>query len=127
MNRRDVLKAALATALPSVRTWAQPRFTSDPFRLGVASGDPWPDGVVLWTRLATAPLQPNGGMPPMNVPVNWRVALDEGMTRIVQKGSTIARPEWAHSVHAEVQGLEPERWYWYQFDTGEGASRVESQ
>src|SRR5258708_4870588 len=39
-----------------------------PFTLGVASGDPWPDGVVLWTRLAPQPLQ-GGGMPPWPVAV----------------------------------------------------------
>lgn len=85
-----------------------------PFTLGVASGDPWPDGFVLWTRLAPNPLE-GGGMPAQNVQVNWQVAEDEAMTSIVAKGTAIASRELAHSVHVEVQGLEPGRWYWYQF------------
>jgi len=44
--------------------WAVPRAaTDDPFTLGVASGDPTLTGVVLWTRLAPQPLDPDGGMP----------------------------------------------------------------
>ncbi len=98
-------------------TWAQPRFTSYPFSLGVASGDPHPDGVVLWTRLAPDPLR-DGGMPRENVEVEWRIASDETMRQVVQEGKVLATPDWAHSVHVEVHGLEPARWYWYQFRVG---------
>ena len=52
------------------------RFESFPFSLGVASGDPSPDGMVLWTRLAPAPLI-GGGMPTESVDVEWQVAEDE--------------------------------------------------
>lgn len=90
-----------------------------PFTLGVASGDPSPDGFVIWTRLAPKPLE-GGGMPPQNVIVDWAVADDEGMTNVVAKGTAVASRELAHAVHVEVQGLEPGRWYWYQFQaTGE--------
>lgn len=85
-----------------------------PFTLGVASGDPWPDGFVIWTRLAPKPLE-GGGMPAVNVMVDWQVAHDEAMTDVVAKGTAVASRELAHSVHVEVQGLEPGRWYWYQF------------
>jgi len=57
-------------------------------------------------------------MPHAAIPVRWRVAHDEKMTRIVREGTTLAEPEWAHSVHLEVRGLAPDRWYWYQFDVG---------
>ncbi len=85
-----------------------------PFSLGVTSGDPTPDGFVLWTRLAPKPLE-GGGMPNENVEVKWQVANDEAMTQVVAKGTAVATPDLAHSVHVEVQGLEPGRWYFYQF------------
>lgn len=85
-----------------------------PFTLGVASGDPTPDGIVLWTRLAPDPLN-GGGMPPVRVPVRWELAADESFRRVVQRGDALAAPELAHSVHVEVAGLEPDRVYWYRF------------
>ena len=97
---------------------AVPKFPAYPFSLGVASGDPLPDGVVLWTRLAPQPLEPAGGMPAEAVEVSWQIADDEAMTRIVQSGTATATPEWSHSVHVEVTGLRPERWYWYRFKVG---------
>ncbi|MGN9840042.1 alkaline phosphatase D family protein [Nonomuraea sp. H19] len=87
-----------------------------PFTLGVASGDPQPDGFVLWTRLAPHPLAPTGGgMPPKAVAVEWKVATDPAMKRVVRQGTTAALPELAHSVHVEPEGLLPDREYWYQF------------
>jgi alkaline phosphatase D len=97
------------------------RFADHPFQLGVASGDPSPDGFVLWTRLATKPLE-GGGMPAEPVSVDWQVAEDEQMTKVVQQGSTVATPQFAHSVHVEVAGLKPDRWYWYQFRAGDEVS-----
>lgn len=94
-----------------------------PFQLGVASGDPLPDGFVLWTRLAPEPLT-GGGMPAENVEVTWRVAADEALTQVVAHGTAVATPELAHSVHVEVSGLEPARRYWYQFTAGGEASPV---
>ena len=105
------------------RTWAQPRFSDYPFKLGVASGDPLPDGVVLWTRLAPDPLN-GGGMPDKKVPVQWQVASDEGFAQIVVEGTEFARPELAHTVHVEVAGLEPSREYFYRFKAGPEQSPV---
>jgi len=87
-----------------------------PFSLGIASGEPGPQSVVLWTRLAWDALH-GGGMPAAPVPVQWEIAADEGMRRIVRRGVTIAWPESAHSVHVRVAGLEPDHWYWYRFRT----------
>lgn len=89
-----------------------------PFQLGVASGDPSADGFVLWTRLAPKPLEPGGGMSREPVKVSWIVAEDEGLGKVVAQGQANAVPEWAHSVHVEVAGLQPDRWYWYQFKAG---------
>ena len=94
-----------------------------PFALGVASGDPAHDSVVLWTRLAMEPLN-GGGMPPAPVEVKWRVATDGQMRHLVRQGTVVALPEDGHSVHVRVHGLAPDRWYWYQFETGQEQSPV---
>ena len=91
-----------------------PAFMTYPFTLGVASGDPGWESVVLWTRLAPDPLH-DGGMPSRFVDVQWEVAYDERMSQVVQQGTVTASPRAAHTVHVTVQGLEPERWYWYRF------------
>jgi alkaline phosphatase D len=114
---------AIATQFPR-RVNAQPKFSAYPFSLGVASGDPLPDSVVLWTRVAPEPLAEGGGMPQQNLRVQWQVASDENMQQVVRSGTAIATPEFAHSVHVEVQGLEPERWYWYQFRVGNEVSQI---
>lgn len=106
--------AAVWSARPQGIVLAASKLAGYPFTLGVASGDPAPDGVVLWTRLAPRPLA-GGGMPDEAIEVSWQIADDEAMTRVVQRGETAAVPEWGHSVHVEVQGLQPDRWYWYQF------------
>jgi len=93
------------------------------FALGVASGEPGPESVVLWTRLAPDPLA-GGGMPPVGVPVRWAIAEDEAMRRIVRRGNAVAAPEWAHSVHVEVRGLSPGHWYWYRFAARGEASPI---
>jgi alkaline phosphatase D len=99
------------------------RFRSYPFSLGVASGDPAPGGVVLWTRLAPDPLD-GGGMPPRAVLVRWEVSEDDRWTKIVAHGKQLARPELGHSVHVEVDGLRPGREYFYRFKAGSELSPV---
>ena len=93
------------------------------FSLGVASGDPMPDSVVLWTRLAPDPLN-GGGMPDDNVAVNWEVARDEQFAQVVREGTETATSLTGHAVHAVVEGLDPGRWYWYRFHVGMEESRV---
>ncbi|MGE8319760.1 MAG: alkaline phosphatase D family protein [Comamonas sp.] len=85
--------------------------TEQLFGLGVASGDPAPDGMVLWTRLMPGPRRPLLGPQP----VRWELADDAQFRRIVQSGETVAEPGWGHSVHVEVHGLPPGRWYHYRF------------
>ena len=88
-----------------------------PFQIGVASGDPSPDGFVIWTRLCTDPLN-GGGLPNEPVAVRWEVAEDEKFAKVVASGKSSAVPEWGHSVHVEVEGLTPDRWYFYRFHVG---------
>lgn len=89
----------------------------DPFTLGVASGDPYPDGAVIWTRLAPRPLAGDGlgGMPDRVVEVDWEVADDAEFARVVRRGVTNAGPETAHSVRVELTGLRPDAAYFYRF------------
>ena len=121
-RRRFLLAATLSPALLRAATKA-PAFSADPFSLGVASGYPRADGVVLWTRLAPKPLE-GGGMDPELVDVRWEVAEDEAFRRIVRKGTATADPVNAHAVHVEVDGLAPGRAYHYRFQCGDATSAV---
>jgi alkaline phosphatase D len=93
------------------------------FSLGVASGDPLPDSVLLWTRLAPDPMN-GGGMPQRPVDVQWQVASDEGFTKIAASGTSQAVPALGHSVHADAQGLQPATGYFYRFRVGNAISPV---
>ncbi len=94
----------------------------DVFALGVASGDPVPDSVVLWTRLVADPLAVGGGLPQQLVPVHWQVASDEGFGDVVAEGDAVADPALAHSVHVDPGGLDADTWYWYRFAVGDRVS-----
>jgi phosphodiesterase/alkaline phosphatase D-like protein len=118
---------ALTGNLAGIRTAdATPhgRGKRDMFTLGVASGDPLPDGVVIWTRLAPEPLEPYGGMGSRNVQVQWQVAEDEAFGKVVQSGTATARPEYSHTLHVDVRGLRPWRHYFYRFRVDGQLSQV---
>lgn len=116
--------ASLPFSARSTSAAARVNFADDPFSLGVASGDPDHDGVVLWTRLAPRPLEPDGGLPPQAIEVEWLVAEDEGLRKIVASGKTAATPQLGHSVHVVARGLRPDRWYWYRFRCGDAESSI---
>ncbi len=129
-SRRDFLIGGAALTCSAMlfptACWAKSdalSFADDPFSLGVASGEPWADSVILWTRLAPKPLE-GGGMPAKNIPVKWEIATDEKMQKIVAKGTVNASPDFGHSVHVEVKGLKPARWYWYRFTVDAGSSPI---
>lgn len=121
MQRRDFLAdvamySALCAGVPNIwRVTGRPVLADDPFTLGVASGDPTPNGAVIWTRIAPRPYEPDAGTMGQRITVNWEVAEDEQFARIAQKGRAIAAPELGNSVHVDVTGLEPDRWYFYRF------------
>jgi alkaline phosphatase D len=122
LHRRQLLQqaawAATATSLPRWAWSNSPVLTSDPFALGVASGDPAPDGIVLWTRLQlSAP-----GQQLQAHTVRWQVAEDMHFARTVQQGEATALPQLGHSVHVELRGLQPSRWYHYRFMLGDAIS-----
>jgi len=129
MHRRTFLDlarfAGLAAVVPNDwRVRFRPSFADDPFTLGVASGDPTPDSVMLWTRLAPRPLEPGHGMAGARVAVDWEVAEDDSFARVVRQGRATAAPELGHSIHIDVPGLEPDRWYAYRFRSGDATSPV---
>ncbi|WP_435018320.1 alkaline phosphatase D family protein [Tundrisphaera sp. TA3] len=129
-RRAFLAQASALAALPWLAGRVQgsvlraPSFASDPFTLGVASGDPDNTGFVLWTRLAPSPLEPGGGMPAAPVAVSWEIAEDEAMKGVVRSGTALATPQLGHSVHVEVEGLKPDRWYWYRFRSGDAETPI---
>ncbi|WP_418962882.1 alkaline phosphatase D family protein [Streptomyces lavendofoliae] len=136
MGRRQFLTVAGAAAALAFTTHlpaagaASPavldarKIATNPFTLGIASGDPLPDSVLLWTRLAPSPYEPDGGLPAQRVEVQWEVAYDEGFFAVIRSGTATAHPEYAHSVHVEVPGLDQDRFYYYRFRVGTWISPV---
>ncbi|MEU4152319.1 alkaline phosphatase D family protein [Streptomyces sp. NPDC026659] len=121
-SRRSVVKAAAATAalagplaaaLPARAASAAPVFAH-----GVASGDPLPDGVLLWTRVTPTPeALPGSGVGP-DTDVSWVVARDKALTSVVATGSTTATAAADHTVKADIRGLAPATDYWFRFSSG---------
>ncbi len=131
ITRRTLLKTGGSFAagvtlagIASGPAFGQAVFPDDPFTLGVASGDPSPTGVVLWTRLAPDPLAIGGGMPAEPFEVDYELSQDEHFRAIVRKGTTVALGDEAHSARAEIHGLGPEHEYYYRFRAGGWISPV---
>ncbi len=133
-SRRRMLHAAFgaagAVAIAGCRTSPLTTPTvsattgTDPFTLGIASGYPSADGVVLWTRLATDPRRSDGGITDPVIRVAWEIGTDEHLKSVVSRGTTDALAAAAHSVHVEIGGLLPARWYWYRFTANGHRSRI---
>lgn len=126
IDRRHLLKLATAAAstlwLPR-SAWSQPRFSGNPFTLGVASGSPTHESVVLWTRLVSrGMLSSNLGTQPITV--RWEVAEDDAFKHVVKSGQAQALAELGHSVHVEVPGLAADHWYFYRFFAGDERSPI---
>ena len=121
-RRRTVVKAAAATAVlagPLAAALPARAATDAPaFLHGTASGDPVPDGVLLWTRVTpTAEATPGSGLGP-DTQVDWVVARDKALTNIVAKGTVTASAASDHTVKADVRGLAPATDYWFRFSAG---------
>ncbi len=131
-DRRSFLQssfrsAALASAASS-SLWlprsarSQTLIRSNPFTLGIASGSPTRDGIVLWTRLAPSGFLGSDSLGSEAITVRWDIAHDEAFTRVVQSGQAQALGALAHAVHVEVAGLEGGRGYFYRFKVGDYTS-----
>jgi alkaline phosphatase D len=118
------MAAAASVALVRSAAGSSAQGHADLFSLGVASGAPIPGGVTLWTRLASAPLEPDGGLPHRPIRVQWQLSQDQRFASVLRSGSVLARPEDVHAVHVDVSGLEPDRWFYYRFRCGSQISRV---
>ncbi len=110
MKRRNFLRAAAGSAAATWLPWSAAAGEStadDVFRHGVASGDPLPDGFILWTRVS--------GLDRKRVRVRWRVATDPEFSNIVAKGKARTGPERDYTVKVDVRGLEAGQTYFYGF------------
>src|SRR5512139_1410460 len=118
-TRRDILATSLAlgaaAAYPAILRADGTRLAGNPFTLGVSSGFPTHDSIVLHTRLALDPLAADGlgGMPAQDVPLRWELARDDGFRRILRKGEVRASAALAHSARVVVPELDPAHDYFY--------------
>jgi alkaline phosphatase D len=127
LQRTGVASTAAALGLSGRSTAAigeNGQFETNPFTLGVASGDPLPNSVILWTRLAPDPLTVGGGMPDQSVEVAWTVATDEAMSDTVTSGTATAETATAHTIHVNAGDLDPNTEYYYRFEAGGATSSV---
>ncbi|MER5524676.1 alkaline phosphatase D family protein [Streptomyces sp. NPDC002677] len=130
-RRRTVVKAAAATA--GIAVVAAPLAAALPARAasdapaflhGIASGDPLPDGVLLWTRVTPSPDATPGSGVGADTEVSWIVATDKALTNVVSRGSTTATAASDHTVKADIRGLAPATDYWFRFSAGGTDSAV---
>ena len=124
LTRRQVLSATALGTVALTSASAAAEGAAAVFRHGVASGDPLPHAVVLWTRVTpTAEATPGSGRGP-RVPVRWQVATDPHFRRVVAEGTTTTGPDRDHTVHVDARGLRPATTYWYRFSALGQASRI---
>lgn len=125
-RRRTVVKAAAATAVlaPTAAAPLAHAAEGPAFLHGVASGDPLPDGVLLWTRVTPTPdAVPGSGKGP-DTAVRWELSEDRDFTRITAAGSVTARAGSDHTVKADVRGLHQATDYYFRFSAGGSVSPV---
>lgn len=129
LDRRGLLArgiaglAATGTAA-ALGGWDRAYAAHAPFLHGVASGDPVPDGVVLWTRVTPSKrAQPGSGLGPA-VNVSWEVAMDKAFRQVVARGRRRATTRHDHTVHVDVRGLRAGTTYWYRFGALGTHSRI---
>ncbi|MCT2586016.1 alkaline phosphatase D family protein [Actinophytocola gossypii] len=130
LDRRSVLKASgvatVATVGLAVGTAPAPAAAAvdATFAHGVASGDPLPDAVLLWTRVTPTPgATPGSGVGP-EVDVTWEVATDPAFAAVVASGTARTGPDRDHTVKVDATGLAPATTYHYRFHLGGAVSTV---
>lgn len=127
--RREVIVGAAAGAAVLSAGAAPVAIPADaasrtPFLHGVASGDPLPTAVVLWTRVTPTPGATPGSGKGARVTVHWEVATDETFDDIVRRGSLRTGTERDHTVKVDATRLTPGTRYAYRFRTGGATSPV---
>jgi alkaline phosphatase D len=129
-GRREFLMAGGSLAILPLASQIAPgavrsrtAWASDPFTLGVASGEPSSSGMVLWTRLLIDPVN-IGGNPKGPIEVVWELSDDPSMKTILKSGKVLTTEALGHSVHVQVHGLESNRCYWYRFHSGDASSPI---
>lgn len=110
IGRRSFLAAASLAAAPRP-AWAQ-NLSDGAFTNGIASGDPLPDGIILWTRFAHT----GDGH------IAWEIAEDDAFERVTQRGEAVASLASDYCVKVDVRGLAPDRAYFYRFLSNAGPS-----
>ena len=127
LHRRDLIRlivgASAAASLPRW-AWSQPKLAANPFTLGVASGSPRHDGMVLWTRLNLNTFLGGNALPNTALTVHWELARDAGFTQVLQSGQAQASPLLGHAVHVELTQLPANAWFYYRFRQGDYFSPV---
>ncbi len=112
--------AGVATGLHAPASAATGRY----FQHGVASGDPRPRSVVIWTRLTPTPQSTPGSGTGPRATVAWEVATDERFRRVVTRGRFVTSASRDHTVKLDATGLKPATWYYYRFTYRGAHSRV---
>lgn len=121
MDRRRFLALGLGSAALAV---AQPAFRRDPalaqpapgpFGHGVASGDPMPDRVILWTRVTPSSDATPGSGVGAATEVTWEIAEDAAFTQVVGSGTVTATVARDHTVKVDASGLRSGTEHWYRF------------
>ncbi|MFI2471969.1 alkaline phosphatase D family protein [Nocardia xishanensis] len=115
--RRTLLKggAAAAATAGALLTPGRARASGPVFRHGVASGDPLPNGIVLWTRVTVSDDAAPGSGVGAPAAVRWELADDPGFASIAASGTATATADSDHTVKIDATGLTPGREYWYRF------------
>ena len=116
------VQGAQSSAMNGPQTNAGPRWQTDPFGLGVASGQPRPDSVVLWTRLWIQ--ETDSAQQASTQSVLCELFADEALRQPVRQWRVTTQQSRAHSVHVTASGLQPGRTYWYRFACGNALSAV---
>ncbi|MCZ4500045.1 MAG: hypothetical protein JWQ74_2600 [Marmoricola sp.] len=116
VSRRTLIATGIgSSAVLASSQWSEAVAATAPFVHGLASGDPLPTAVVLWTRVTpSVEATPGSGVGPV-VPVVWEISATSSFSTLVASGTTSAGPESDHTVHVDATGLQPGTPYWYRF------------